>query len=93
MKRLALAAIAILTSCSQAPDPNANNPQSGPSVTNPVGRYQMMQGMKPAWITVLDTRFGTLQNCILVNDRYHCLSQDRSAETEGGIPDPPDAPN
>lgn len=88
--RLALATVAFLTSCDQAPQ---NPPPTGAAVTNPVGRYQMQEGINPASVAVLDTRYGTLQNCFIVDNRYHCLSQDRSAENEGGLPDPPSNAN
>ena len=93
MKRLMLAATIVLGSCNQSPQPNASAQQGGATATNPVGRYQMQAGVNPASVVVLDTRYGTLQNCTLVDERYHCLSQDRSAETEGGMPDPPTSAN
>jgi hypothetical protein len=92
MRLISLALLALVGSCDQAPRSSAS-PENDTSSNNPAARYQMQPGVNPASIAVLDTRSGTLQNCFLVNERYHCLSQDRRAESAGGIPDAPDGPN
>jgi hypothetical protein len=89
--RISLAALVLLAACNQIPADSST--KGATKVPDPVGRFQMQQGVNPASIAVLDTRKGTLQNCFLVNERYHCLSQDRSAGSEGGIPDSPKAAN
>jgi hypothetical protein len=62
---------------------------------HPVGRYQMQPGVNPASVAVLDTRFGTVQNCFLLQFHYHCLAQTSASSVEGGLKAPqgnPQAP-
>lgn len=56
------------------------------NIKNPVGAYQMLPGENPSSVAVLDTRTGRLQNCFLVDSRYHCLAQTNVSQQRGGLP-------
>lgn len=74
-----LLAVFLLASCQQPTQ--VTHPE-------PVGRYQMMPQLAGnVNVVVLDTVKGTLQNCILVNARYHCLAQSRQTSEPGGLPE------
>jgi hypothetical protein len=49
----------------------------------------MIPGVRPANIAILDTQTGRLQNCFLVDARYHCLAQTNATSMEGGLPEQP----
>ena len=75
-----LAAGLALASCQQA--------KEQPTPAEQVGRYQMMPQMSGnVTVVVLDTAKGTLQNCILVEARYHCLAQNNKTSVPGGLPE------
>ena len=83
---LVLAALAMLTAC-QKPVSEVEQPQSEKEQLQ-IGRYQMMQQMSgKVTVVVLDTAKGTLQNCLLVNERYHCLAQTDRTSIPGGLPE------
>jgi len=95
---LALVALLCGAACQQAPTvKDGRNARGGDSaLTNPPGRYQMQRGVNPASVAVLDTRYGTVQNCFLLKFRYHCLAQTSATSVEGGLKEneagPPVAP-
>ena len=68
--------LAALVGCQQQPARKEDNP---------VGTYQMLPGVNPASVAVLDTRHGTVQNCFLLQFRYHCLAQTTKSSVEGGL--------
>lgn len=87
--RIALIPLALLAGCNDTPTvgQQALDRADAKSLSdNPPGRYQMIQGVNPASVAILDTRLGTVQNCFIVNYRYHCLAQGPSARFPGGLP-------
>jgi hypothetical protein len=88
---LSMALLAIVA-CDKEPSKNVlSEAEDSYARHNPIGRYQMQAGVNAASVAVLDTRTGTLQNCFIVDSRYHCLAQDRTAATADGLPEPTNA--
>lgn len=85
MVRLCLALVALLSGCGAQQMPTqtlAERAESNWAISHPIGRYQMQPGVNPASVAVLDTRMGTVMNCIIVGSRYHCLRQDNGGEAQ-----------